>query len=431
LVCYIVPFDRAAFSLGGLRTFLRTKLPEYMIPSRYVLLDSLPLTSNGKINRPALPAPAGQYSPESAGFTAPRNSIEEKLAELWILLLGLPRVGIHDDFFDLGAHSLLAARLLAQIDRTFGKRLTMASLFAKPTIAALAAELESDCKQNSQESSSLIVAIKSDGLRPPLICIHGIAGHVLKYYRLAQCLDPKQPVYGLKSPNFGSDIFRDSVEDIAETYVRELRRFQSHGPYYLAGFSFGGLVAYEMANRLVAENEQIGMLALFDTGNLAAIQKQVQGSATHRWFGRITDKWKRSWNDPKSSRCTNWRRAVMAATDLGEAFAWRGWKSTYKFCRRHGYPTPAFLQDIMKIYLLAGQSYRPQPFPGRITLFRAETRDQVFEGDAKLGWGALALGGLDIHEIPCEHLSILETPSVLVLGDRLQLCLSTAQAEGM
>src|SRR5262249_16063328 len=248
---------------GELREFLSARLPGYLVPAAFVVLDRLPLTANGKVDHAALPAPEAGRPHLRSGYGAPRGPAEEVLAGIWAEVLGLDRVGVDDDFFALGGHSLLAVRLFARIEAVLGKRLPLAALSQGPSVAQLAELLS---RQGWVPPWSPLVPIQPEGSRPPLFGIHGGGGQGLIYRALAAPLGRGQPLYGAPPPGRGGrEACLDRVEDMAAVYLEAIRKLQPRGPYYLAGLSFGGLVAFEMALRLHAERETVAFLALSDT----------------------------------------------------------------------------------------------------------------------------------------------------------------------
>ncbi len=265
LVAYLVPDGKQTSGTARLRALLEGKLPDFMIPSCFVWLDSFPLTPSGKIDREALPAPDLSRPELENTFVAPRNAIESRIAQVWCEILGLESVGIHDNFFDLGGHSLLAAQLAAKIEKKLGRELALAAIFRAPTVAELAEMFRP--RRRSKGPSPSLVAIQPRGTRPPFFCVHAIGGIV--YYRgLALVLGLDQPFYGLQAQGLdGKRRPYESVEEMAAHYVLEIRELQPEGPYHLGGYSFGGKVAFEMARQLRAQGHRTAFLALFDTSN--------------------------------------------------------------------------------------------------------------------------------------------------------------------
>jgi thioesterase domain-containing protein/acyl carrier protein len=262
LVAYVVEEEGSA-DVGDLRRHLKPRLPDYMVPSAYVTLDSLPLTPNGKVDRHRLPAPEQSRPELEQGFVAPRDELERQLSNLWEETLKIKPIGVTDNFFELGGHSLLAVRLFAQIEKKFNKNLPLATLFQAPTIEGLAEILR---QEGWVTSWSSLVPIKPGGIKPPLYLIHPSGGNVLCYRALARLVGSDQPVYALQAQGLdGKGLPHSTLEEMATHYIEEIRALQPDGPYYLGGSSSGGVLAFEIAQQLLAQGQKVGMLAMIDT----------------------------------------------------------------------------------------------------------------------------------------------------------------------
>ncbi|MES2295470.1 MAG: amino acid adenylation domain-containing protein [Pseudomonadota bacterium] len=266
LVAYIVAQD-GDVQAAALREYLRSRLPDYMQPTRYVLLDALPLTPNGKVNRGQLPAP----DPDQAetAYLAPRTPLERALAHTWGAVLKLAQVGVHDNFFALGGNSLLAVKLMARVETELKVRLAVAQVFAAPTIASMAAALS-----GARAGPRLAVPIKLAGALAPLFLVHPADGGVFSYGELAEALgqtedetrDQTRPVYALQSARMAALLIEPyDLETVAARYVEDLLLVQPAGPYHLAGWSLGGTIAFKMAGILEARGHAVACVALFDT----------------------------------------------------------------------------------------------------------------------------------------------------------------------
>ena len=208
-----------------------------MLPSAIVVVEKFPLNANGKIDRRALPEPVVER--REKGFIGPRDTLEAQLAAIWETVMGLDQIGVTDDFFELGGDSLLALYIFIEIERTLGKHFPLATLFRTPTIEKLALAFR---QQGWKPEFSPIVAIQSQGGRPPFFCVHGGFGGVLFYGALARCLGAGQPLYGLQAEGLdGGPIKHESIQAMAAYYMQEIRTIQPHGPYLFGrGYSFGG-----------------------------------------------------------------------------------------------------------------------------------------------------------------------------------------------
>ena len=257
LVAYVVPDQRFVLNPSKLSEFLRTKLPDYMLPAGFVSLEGLPLTPNGKIDRKALPAPeangilAGRHEPVPLD-----NATEERVAAIFADVCQAETVWADDSFFDLGGHSLSAVRLMNEIEREFGVQLPLAILFDSPTVRQIAAVLTAP--RDLDEPWDSLVAIRANGQGPELFLVHGAAGNVLLYRELAHHLPSEISVYGFQSQGLdGRGEARGTVEEMAEHYVSELVKYRSAGPYWLGGYCMGGIVAYEMARQLRSRGSEV------------------------------------------------------------------------------------------------------------------------------------------------------------------------------
>jgi thioesterase superfamily protein/AMP-binding enzyme/phosphopantetheine binding protein len=255
---YTIRSDAAAAGAEALRAHLAASLPEYMVPAAYVRLEALPLTANGKLDRHVLPAPDSSAF-AAKGYEAPVGETEERLARIWADVLKLERVGRRDNFFELGGHSLLAIRLLSRTSAVFKTNLPLSTVFHSPTVAAVAELLEN---QSAPSKWFSLIPIQQEGSRPPLFCIEVIG---VEFFELIRA---DQPVYNLRfgvgSPP-GKILRLPMIEALAAHYIEEVRRAQPNGPYFLIGYSWGGLVAYEMAQQLTASGEVVELVALVDT----------------------------------------------------------------------------------------------------------------------------------------------------------------------
>ncbi len=408
-----------------LKRYLGERLPAYMVPSALVKLDAIPLTPNGKVDKRALLAVVVERDVEDA-FVAPRDEVERGLAEIWETTLGIERVGVHDNFFDLGGHSILTVRVFAEIDRVFGKNLPLATLFDAPTIEQLAKIIVAE---GWTPSWSSLVAIKPEGTLPPLFCMHAGGGNVLFYRPLALRLDDDQPVYALQPQGLdGKQPRHNRVEDMAAHYIGEMRTVQPHGPYRLCGSSFGGLVALEIAQQLRAAGEETSLLLLFDTFGPGYPRMRPQATLLRNklegWAQRVghhvtsvrglegEQRWEyiseRAWKVRKTA--IRWylkrKKRVMGAV-----------------YRALGKSLPQALKETQNAITEAQRAYVPLPYDRPMTLLRAKHQPPGVYPDPSLGWDSIASVGLEIHEVPGYHGTTVAEPYVKVTVGIVRDCL--------
>ncbi|MFJ4554411.1 amino acid adenylation domain-containing protein, partial [Streptomyces sp. NPDC088817] len=259
LVAYVIPADGATVEVPRLRDALAATLPDHMTPAAFVVLDALPLTAHGKLDRKALPAP--DFSPTD--WTGPRTPREEILCGLFAEVLGLETVGVHDSFFDVGGDSIMSMRLVTKVRATFGVRLSIRTIFEAPTVAELAERLAGDTEGDTLD---VLLPLRTTGDRAPLFCVHPAGGLSWVYSGLMKHIGADRPLYGLQARGLAdpSATLPGSIEEMAADYVAQIRGVQPNGPYHLLGWSLGSLVVHSMATQLRAAGEEVGLLANLD-----------------------------------------------------------------------------------------------------------------------------------------------------------------------
>ena len=400
VVAYSVPANGQAPTVSELRSFLKEKLPEYMLPSVFVTLGRMPLTPNGKVDRRALPAPDALDLAPRGTVTPPRDRVEAQLVEIWQSVLNVQPIGIHDNYFELGGHSLVAVRLMNRIAESFGKNLPIATLLQAPTVEKLAAILRN---QKSDPTWSCLVPIQTAGSKPPFFCIHGANGAVVRFHSLSKYMGSDQPFYGVQAYGLGDgQACHAKTEQMASHYLEEIRRVQPKGPYFLGGYSFGGAIAYEMAQQLAAQGEREAVVVLFDTnfpgpGASAAGSPLAAFSAMFRV--PFAEKWK------------YFLRLITAPIREIDR-------------RVHVAKLPDYVKKVRSACLQAEREYRPQPYSGRVILFRSNHKPLGQVVDPRAGWNNCVLRGLEIHEIEGNHENILLEPQVRRVADSLKSSLN-------
>jgi amino acid adenylation domain-containing protein len=415
LVAYCVLRPDAVLDRGALRAFLAQSLPDYMIPASYVPLESLPLTPNGKIDRKALPVPRRERPDLSGELVRPRTATEAGLAVIWASALDLDEVGVRDEFFALGGHSLLALRVVTAIRDRFGADLPLAVLFRAPTVERMAALLDGTA---AAPSSHLVLMAGEEAPGAPLFCVHGIGGHVFRLFHLAQHLREERPFYGIQGWSDLNDIAHMSnVEAMAERYLGVICQIQTTGPYRLAGYSLGGVVAYEMARRLTALGESVAWLGMIDASAPRPPEPLPPGKfvsfeiALANELGFPVD----------VEHVRQLPQEERLGYVVGEGI-------------RAGVLPPGFTvadgQRYIQVFyanLAAFQRYAPPAWEGRLAVFHTAV-EAALSQDPTLGWGALALGGVDLFESPGDHVTLLRPPYVDLLARSISLSLAQVEA---
>jgi amino acid adenylation domain-containing protein len=431
LAAYVAPHREAL--LGSLKSHLRARLPEVMVPSSIVVLDALPRTANGKIDRKALPRPAQNAVVRAESSDAsPREALEFKLRGVWEEVLGVTGIGIEDSFFDLGGHSLLALKLVDRVEKAFGQRLPVATIFTAPTVAKMGEILR---VQGWKPAWTSLVPIQPGGSRPPFFCVHGGGAHVIFYYPLAKRLGLGQPFYGLQpkalSVHDPDDPHVRSVEAMAAHYIDELREIQPTGPYLLGGASYGGMIALEMAQQLAAAGERTSLLCMFDTygpgyyARPTGLRRLVY--APREAYLRLEHHVGSLAMLPSGRRNAYLRDKVdKALTEAAEALDDAKRQVARGVFTRLGRPVPRDLDVVRNLVNEAIRRYIARPYEGKITLFRARRQAPGTADDPTLGWGAIARGGLAIHPMPGYHASMISEPRVGVLARELERCIDEA-----
>lgn len=382
-----------------LRRFLQPKLPDYMIPARFVVLEALPLTPAGHVDRNALPAPA--IDPAAVHSTAPRNQMERKLVTIWESVLGVDSIGIEDNFFDLGGHSFQVAKLLRKVEIEFGTRLSMAALFEAPTIAHLAEVLGNSSKIARM---SRIINLQAAGTLEPLFWIYG--GPLFR--PLAQSLGVERPFLGVGiETSAGEDLSQLTFLEHATRLVEIIRARQPQGPYYLGGWCSSGLLAYEIASQLMDAGEKVGLVVMLDAPN-----------PTH--YFKISKQRLLS-----SKAAYHLRRLMRTSIAAMLPYAWN---------RARGFLKQLFERrsEVDKAFQLSPDiaiiTYDPQPIRARVLVYQPADRPEVW--DLRKSWAPhIRQGNLEVHEVAGDHLTMFEEPNVAGLAASIKKNLRASVVE--
>ena len=443
--------------MSELRGFLLEKLADYMVPSAFVMLDAMPLTPHGKLDRTALPVPDSSRPQLDVAYAAPRSSIEEKLVELWEKILDVRPIGIHDNFFDLGGHSLAGASLISRLNRTFGLDLAVRVLFEAPTVAQLTSSIEVQQRTLSEpklkavkEKPSYLVELQSGRGKTRVFFFPGGGGSEPEFFiyaYLARHVGTDYSFYGLRARGaYGKSEPHRAVEEMAEDYIQAIRTIQPHGPYFLVGECFGGVAAHEVARQLQERGERIALLALMDTQR--PTKRIYLGYRVSRLFEPVS-------------------RLFEPVLDnyyiQGIPFHWKKWcvldyrdkipyifekvrnafrSSPHRMHRMRSMETKrSRAQAVVEVntdrravehidwirdrYRRVLRSHNPKPYEGQIHIL---VNEEYYSRDHTLGWGQLALKGLKIHKLPGNHDTYLRE-HVKPTAQELKHCLDTAASE--
>jgi aspartate racemase len=410
LVAYVVL--QPSQTADELRRFLQDRLPDYMVPAQIMVLDALPKTPNGKLDRRALPLPGRLGEKAEAAWLPARTPVEEVLAGIWANVLKLDRVGVQDDFFLLGGHSLLALQLIHETNAAFGLDLPVRLLIAEPTVVGQARQIEralASRNQGQHATSSALVPLRPGGNKPPFFLVAGGYGgepELLVYAKLARYLDSQRPFYGLRARGVDELVEpHETVEQMAAEHVRAIRTIQPQGPYFIGGSCVGGVVALEIAQQLRVQGQPIGSLVLVDS-HFPTWQRMLRNRLRHLWHNAVL---------AFLRRCRAGRREFHAA--LRERIQLLlAPTHEQKIGRRKVRIGLKYLRHILR--------YKPRPYPGPVTLLVCEKHNTR---DPARVWRDLAGGGLEIHYVPGNHFTHLREHAQ-VTAARIDACLEAAQA---
>jgi amino acid adenylation domain-containing protein len=438
LIAYVVPDAATPCDVRELRSHLAATLPGYMIPGRFHLLDDLPLTAGGKVDRKRLPPP-DELSETLPGQRArPTDAIEEELTRIWADVLGMKRVGVHDDFFELGGHSLLAVALMERVSHAFARDLPLSTLFVAPTVSGLAAVLR---EGGGNLPWAPAVPIQPAGGGPPFFCVAPILGIVFPYYDLARRVGDAQPFFGMQPRGLdGKTPPHDDLVAMAAYYVDAVRKIQPEGPYRLGGWSFGGVVALEMAQQLRGGGADVSLLAMLDTpapvpsmrpsifqmarfGMDLLVRYSWRYMSDYLYLRHAVGPYGDGLGNDSTEDGPRHRHFSLQNVLMHSAMARVMSPDSRKVLLRQAAALPLF--RIFRASSRAIQRYRAAPYQGCVSLFRtAASLRKHGDSDPLMGWGAIAQQGVDVVDVPGTHMDCVRAPNVAVLAEGLRRALN-------
>lgn len=432
LAAYVAAGDAAELDGTALRSTLARHLPAHLVPSLVFVLDALPLTPSGKIDRHALPT-TQQRSGD--GYVAPRNDTERELAALFEAMLGLSRVGVEDNLFDLGADSLIAVQLLIEIETRFSRQLSLAALFEMPTIASLAAQMDN---AQAPDPFATLFPLRAGGSEPPLFCIHSVVGVAWPFSGLLRHLGDRQPVIGLQAHGLSAENAElpSSIEALATDYIAAMRGIQPRGPYRLLGWSLGGLVAHAMAAQLERDGEQIEFLGLLDAFPHRSAPSGADGQSQEDEADLTTTALRFMNFDAERLQARDGAEPTTLA-ELAE-FVFREFDVfSAPLVRKAGFDGDvlrARFRAVIANHFRIARAYRPQQIGARIHVFRADqTREQDLEHVMECApgaWNRYTTGGLLEHDVPGRHFAMLNPEPLAIIGPLIREALGREHRAG-
>ncbi len=417
LVGYVV--GKENYDRAHVIAFLKSKLPDYMVPTLWMEVDNIPLTANGKIDKKSLP----EFNAEEQikdQYVGPRTESERLLVKIWEDVLRVGNIGVTHDFFDLGGHSLLAVQIVNQIKKHTGKILPISVLFKYSNIESLNTFLN---ENDTEKISKSLVPIKPSGSKMPVYFIHGVGLNVMNFADLAMYLDKEQPVFGIQALGLGGKFPPvTTISEIAKIYVSEIIEHNPNGPYAIAGYSLGGFIATEMRKQFEALNKEVSVLAIIDTyadytdDFLTMLPKKLDrhikkwinlGFSFIRNPNKTIQKQRSIYLEDKQYRYD----AIKLAKESGD-------KEFYNLMRH-----------IRSTYYDSYRKSKMEPFDGFVYLFRATHCLHYTDDKLYLGWKKYALKGMKEFLIPGDHRTMLLKPNVEVFAKALQEVLDKSVAE--
>jgi amino acid adenylation domain-containing protein len=421
LIAYIVAETQPGPTVRSIRHEMQETLPHFMVPNTFVRIDALPQTPNGKVDRRALPAPDADTIDTGTENVAPMRGLEARIAEAWKKVLNLPAVGATDSFFDLGGDSLRAVQLVLEVERTLNKSLPLSVFYHTATVREMARWLSGETQDSPARG---VICLNPNGTKPPIFCIPGRGGTAFSYRGLAALLDDDRPVYALQYPGIDDDEEPyDRVEPLSAEFIRRIRAVYPDGPVLLMGYSFGGLVAYEMAQQLTANGAKVPYLGLLDTLAPGAIRPRPKLQRLWLHLSEMTpaDVMKRI------------RKSLVGAdntpVDQHRNDLWQD-EDAPPPSSDDGRLSQA-LQRLKIATKTARVHYKPRPYSGDITLFKSSRQPdwmRFMTVEPGYGWSKLTSGPVHEFIIPGAHLEIFDAAHAAILAEQVRASLSTGNS---
>ncbi|MEO8211507.1 MAG: thioesterase domain-containing protein, partial [bacterium] len=415
LVAYYVSTSEVSPTAADLKKYLKSKLPEYMVPADFVEMKEMPLAPTGKINHRALPAPESIRINESNNYVEPKETLELQLVKIWEKVLGVKPIGIKDNFFELGGHSLLALRVFGYTEKLTGRKLGLSTLFNSPTIEQLASILKDEGWTPPWKS---LVAVKPGGSKLPFFCVPPGAGTALHFQGMVKYIPNDQPFYVLESVGLdGKEKPHDNIEEMASHYIKEIQSLQPDGPYLLGGRCFGGRVVFEMAQQLTKLGQRVALLAIFDTWPPFITHSQPSIPQKRDLSHFMT----RSIYHLKTGELGK----VMYRYSTNKLLKLK-WKVQNKLEWMLSNERKRLFKKIMLLHFYAQDKYIAKKYPGKITLIECGT----FKNEFREGWKNLAEGGFESYVVTdTNHKTIVKEPKLRFFAEKLNFVLEKTHNE--
>ena len=414
LIAYVVAYETARDTPAlarSLRAHLQARLPEYMVPATFVPLDALPLTRHGKLDRRALPEP-NEGVLDLASYEAPRGETEAALAGIWRRLIGIDRVGRHDNFFDLGGHSLLAARMIGEVRETLGRELSIRALFEAPTIAQLSRRIGSG---GDADALSVLLPLRERGSGAPLFCVHPAGGFSWPYAGLLRYL-PERPVFALQARGLRGARSAPTIEAIATDYLEQIRSVQPEGPYHLLGWSLGCHIAHAIATQLQESGERVEQLVMLDGYPLAhdaELASPTDQDVMRLLMRALSDSTPKSSEGPLTLRTVKQHLAESsegALSMLGDGVI-------------------DAIVDEFKVAAALASRFTPRKYRGDVLFFRAGQADgQTLVPRTPQAWQPYVDGRIETLDVDCAHEAMMRPHALAQIGPRLASALAGVAA---